>query len=105
MEKIYAQHGDVILYKVNEMPVTAKFIGKAKKGYIIEKGEGVHTHTLKEGDMDVYEDNDVLYFKCNSPCEIDHEEHHIQTIQPGIVRKVIEREYDYETEEARKVVD
>ena len=105
MEKIYAQHGDVILYKVDAIPATAKLVNKAGKGYIIEKGEGVNTHTLVDGDMDVYEDNGTLYFKCNTPRKIDHEEHRTQILQPGILKKVIEREWDYESEEARRVVD
>lgn len=103
--KITNQHGDVILYNVTEMPRTAKFIKKAERGFIIEEGEGVHTHTLLDGDMDVYEDNGTLYFKCNTPCRIDHEEHKVQIVQPGIIKKVIEREWDYEQEEARKTVD
>jgi hypothetical protein len=104
MEKIVYQHGDILL-KQSKLPVTAKFLCKATKGFVVEKGEGVHLHTLVEGDVDVYMDGETMYLKVNSPAKIDHEEHKIQTIRPGIVKKILEREWNYEDMESRKTQD
>lgn len=104
-EKIYAQHGDVLLVKVAEIPNDAKKL-KIKNGFIVEKGEGVHTHILKDvKGIEVYEKDGVLYLKVESPTELDHEEHHVKVLEPGIYRKEIENEFDYEDMEARKTRD
>lgn len=102
--KVINQHGDCIFVKT-ELPENAK-MKKAKKGFVIEKGEGVHTHTLFAGDMDIWVDaKGEMFIKANTPCTIDHEEHGKQVIEPGTYKKIIEREWDYESEEARKTQD
>lgn len=103
--KVINQHGDFLVIKCN-IPETAKFLKKAEKGFVLERGEGVHTHTLIEGDMDIFIDADgEMFLKANTPCTIDHEEHGKQIIEVGTGKKVIEREWDYESEEARKTRD
>ena len=59
MKKIIGQHGDVVLYQANNIPKTAKRI-KWQKGFILEKGEGVHTHTI-ETECEIYLDGDKMY--------------------------------------------
>lgn len=104
-EKVYAQHGDVNLYECMNIPKTSKLI-KATDGFVVEKGEGIHTHVIKEiKRTEIYEDNGVMYLHVKEQIELDHEEHGIKVIEPGIYRKEIENEFDYETEEARKTKD
>jgi len=104
-ETVYAQHGDVLLYKVDTIPQDCKQV-KAKNGFILEKGEGVHTHVIEKVDgLEVYEKDGVVFLKVDSPVELDHEEHGVKVIEPGIYRKEIENEFDYESEESRKTQD
>lgn len=103
MKKIYAIHGDVTLVVDNKIPKGAKQI-KCNKGFILEKGEGVHTHTI-ESECEIYEKDGVIYLKSDKPIILNHEEHGIQTLEPGIYHKEIEQVFDYEEMEARQVID
>lgn len=105
-EKVAAQHGDVLLYSVIDIPKGAKKIDGVKAGFIVERGEGVHTHILNDVDgVEVYEKDGVMYLSVSKAVELDHEEHGIIVLKPAIYRKEIENEFDYETEEARKTKD
>lgn len=57
MRKITNIYGDVTLYEVTEIPKGAKKL-KWKKGFILEKGKGVHTHTI-EDECEIYEHEGV----------------------------------------------
>ena len=125
MKKIANQHGDVVLEIVNSIPQGAKRIA-IYEGFIVEKGEGVHTHILRKkvpcciveeksplqlkdisNDVEVWSLNDEMFIKVQKGCEVilDHEEHGQQILKEGIYRKVIEREFDYEKEIERRVID
>jgi hypothetical protein len=99
--KIMYQQGDCIIVAVQNIPETAKLI----KTKIVEKGEGMNTHVI-EGDCEIYMDRDVMYLKVGNGASLKHEEHGTQVLEPNTVyKKVNEREWDYESEEARKVID
>ena len=106
MEKIYFQQGDVIGVEVDSIPKTAKRI-EAKGRFIVEKGEGVNTHELLNAEkFEIYQEGDTLYLKALEQDALWHTEHGTQVITPGkIIRRRIEREWDYEAEEARKTLD
>lgn len=105
MNQIVNQHGDLLLVKVDVLPKTAKVID-AKNGYIIERGEGVHTHIFPDvSGIEVFDDNGEIYVRVNKQTQLDHEEHGKQVVFPGIYKKRIERCFDYESMEARKVID
>lgn len=124
MKKIANQHGDVVLEKVQSIPAEAKQL-KAVHGFVVEKGEGVHTHVLKKvmpcsktaespltlkdisEDVEIWALNDTMFIKVKKggSVVIDHEEHGKQVLEPGIYKKNIEREYDYEANEERRVID
>ena len=92
------------MFRADALP--EKFVGKkVKPGFVVEKGEGVNTHTIVEGDCEFDIVDGVLWLKVNTPTKIDHEEHHEQTLAPGIVYKEIENEFDYEEMESRKTLD
>ena len=105
MKKIVNQHGDLILHEIKEIPKGAKRI-EVKNGFIIERGEGVHTHIFPDvSGIEVYELNGETYIRVSKQTQLDHEEHKKQTVNPGIYKKNIERVFDYETMEARNVID
>ena len=103
MDRIAIIHGDVTLYEAKEIPATAKKV-EWKPGFILEKGEGVHTHTI-ESECEIYEDNGSMFLRVSQPIQINHEEHGLQTLEPGIYRKDLEQEFDYEAMEARNTRD
>jgi hypothetical protein len=107
MEKARNQHGDVILKVVAEIPDGAKRL-KVSGVFVVEKGEGVHTHIITDTDqVEAYEKDGVLYLKTgDKPVNLTHEEHGTQTLEPNkIYRKDIEQEFDYESNEARNTRD
>ena len=106
MEKIVLIHGDVTFYEAAEIPASAKKV-MFEKGFVIEKGEGVNLHTL-ETECEIYIDGDKMYFQeLSEPIQVNHSEHGLRTVKTktGIAVKRLERVWDYEAEEARKVVD
>ena len=104
--KISNQHGDLLLEAITEIPATAKKI-VAHNGFVLERGEGVHTHIFPNIDgIEVFEDSaGQTYVRVSKKTFLDHEEHGKQVVLPGIYKKHIERCFDYETMEARKVQD
>lgn len=107
--KVSNQHGDLILKTVNVIPKTAKKIELENNSFVVEKGEGVHTHCLVADkltdNVDIYQDGETLFLSVKKLTELRHEEHGTQVLEPGIYRKVIEREFDYESMEARQTRD
>lgn len=103
MKEIYSIHGDITIVKVKSIPEdsTKK---QWKKGFVLERGEGIHTHTI-EDECEIYEYEGTMYLKVTDPIKIDHEEHGAQVLEPGIYRKEIEQVFDYEEMESKRVVD
>ena len=106
MKKIVLIHGDVTFYEADSIPENAKKVN-AGKGFVIEKGEGVNTHTL-ESNSDVYIADGVMYIKETSEkIRVGHIEHGLQEARTdtGIIYRDIEQDFDYEEMEARQIVD
>lgn len=123
MKRIVNQHGDCLFEMTDNIPKDAK-LQKVTDGFVVEKGEGIHTHILRKkcpcsvqesplkladikDDVEVWTLNDDMYIKVKKGKEVvlDHEEHGKQTLKEGIYRKHIEREYSYEDNEERRVID
>jgi len=100
------QQGDVILVRLDKFPDGVKKRKASERGQVLAEGEvSGHAHVLPtEVPVFVREDG-TLYVQTDTPVELVHEEHHVQTIAPGIyeVRKV--REVDPFTDEIRAVQD
>jgi hypothetical protein len=105
--KMKYQHGDVVFVAVDEKEIEGINGKKVTIGYVVEKGEGVHTHVItKCDDVMMYEKNGVLYLKANSDVVIDHEEHKEKVLPKGkVYKKYIENEYDAEKDESFKTRD
>lgn len=106
MIKLHTQQGDCLLELVTNIPATAKKMDMGEK-LIVLQGEGVNTHEIVDTDsIEAYTDGETLYLKTSSPVDIIHQEHGKTTLAPQkIYRRIIEREWDYESEEARKTQD
>jgi len=119
MKNMKAMHGDVGFEVVESIPEGSKKTD-ARDGFVVEKGEGIHTHVLRrkspcakrqvaikdiDADFEIYEISDTMFIKVKRETIIDHEEHGKQVLTPGIYRKHIEREYDANSDEERRVRD
>lgn len=110
MKQIYLQQGDVILSRVTEIPKDAKLVKLTKNSFVLEKGEGTNTHELRHprlaSVLQLFETKEEYFIKPKASLELVHQEHGTSQIEEGIIlSKVKEREWDYETEEARAVMD
>jgi len=106
MIKLHTQQGDCILEVVNIIPKEAKKI-KLSGAFIVLKGEGSNTHEITETDyIEAYQEGETLYLKTKKPVEIIHQEHGKTTLEPNkIYKRIIEREFDYESMESRQTRD
>ena len=105
MEKVKYQHGDLLLKEIKSIPAGAKKISIGES-FIIEKGEGVHTHLLETKGVEVYEKEGTLFVKTgNKKVELTHEEHGELIVKKGTYKLINEREFDYFDKELRRVID
>lgn len=103
--KITNQHGDLLFAKADGIPPGAKRVDIAP-GYVLERGEGVHLHTLEDIEgVEVFEEGGEIYVRVGIAARINHQEHGVQVLEPGTYKKANEVEWGYENEEARKVMD
>ena len=99
------QQGDVCLESV-KVPASAK----RKNGLVLAEGELTgHAHRLIVPGCvtaELFEEKGDLYLKVSGgEVELVHEEHAPQVIEEGEYRIGRVLEYDYDTEEARRVQD
>lgn len=106
MIKLHTQQGDCILGLVTKIPESAKKI-KLNRTLVVLKGEGVNTHEITDcSGIEAYEENGTLYLKTNKKVTFIHQEHGTTTLEPNkIYKRIIEREFNYENMEARRVRD
>ena len=99
---IRVQQGDLLLV-ADKLPDAAKKINTGAR-FTALRGEGVNTHDVV-GAFSAYEDADGTLFLVVENAKLIHAEHGTETLPSGTFRRVIEREFDYEAMEARKVED
>lgn len=110
----YYQQGDVLLKRIDRLPE-----GLIKlKGAILQEGETTgHKHQfIAINEVQLYTTgrttnertittNEQKYLIVNNVVELLHEEHKPIIVEPGIYEIDIVREYDYDANEVRRVVD
>ena len=102
MKTVKVQQGDLLLV-ADELPAEVKKINAGAR-FTALRGEGVNTHDVV-GSFSAYEDKDGTLFLEVDDAKIVHAEHGTETLPTGTFRRVIEREFDYDEMEARKVED
>lgn len=105
MDKAY-QQGDVIVKVRTEIPSGAKRVKPGQRGVVLAEGEHTgHAHVMDPEAVEMYERDGVLWLKVLAPTPLVHEEHHAQTIAPGVyeVSRVVE--VDPFADEVRTVAD
>ena len=96
--------GDAFFFK-SGIPEAARKLGPAGGRFVIARGEATgHAH-VAGGEIEVYEQNGVLYLKVTGPAEVTHEEHLPLPLPPGTWEVGVVREFDPFLEECRNVAD
>ena len=103
MKAVRVQQGDLLLV-ADKLPAEVKKINTDSGRFTALRGEGVNTHDVV-GAFSAYEDGDGTLFLVIDDAKLVHSEHGTETLPAGTFRRVIEREFDYEEMEARKVED
>jgi hypothetical protein len=97
------RHGDLFYKKVEEFKGEMVFEGKS---FRLAEGEATgHHHVLTAPRIKIYDDDGQRYVSLSKTGTLDHPEHGTITIQPGTYIEIREREFDYFSNEMRRVVD
>lgn len=99
------QQGDVILDSIESLPSNLK--AKNRQDNVLAEGEATgHHHRVHNGTiLEDAENPNMIYVEANENAFLTHEEHGRIDLNPGLYRFNIVREYDYEKEESRRVID
>ena len=103
-------HGEAILRKVGEVPSGAKKAQEGAKSFIIAPSETSGNHhciKVKDG-CELYEKDGVLYLENEVETEVfcvDATRHDSITLEPGVWKIDRAKEYDFISEEVRRVAD
>ncbi|MFW6272316.1 MAG: hypothetical protein ACOC2U_00880 [bacterium] len=101
----FLQQGDVLIKKIEKLPKNKNEVKRKKNGYILADGEVTgHAHRIDD-DIDLFENNNVLYMKNDHEVTLTHEEHGDVQIPDGIWQIGIVQEYDHFAEVARQIAD
>jgi len=101
------QQGDVLMFKVNEIPKTCKNKKPQNNEWVLAEGEATgHKHTVTLDGCKLMEDDDKqLWLRTSKSVTIKHQEHKAITIPKGKYRIGIVQEIDPFTEEIKKARD
>lgn len=87
------RHGDVIIERVDAVPKDAKLLkGRAELAYGEVTG---HAHRVDIGELFETKDGQ-LYLRTDKLANLTHEEHRTITLEPGVYKVTIKRQYNAE---------
>lgn len=102
MKKLF-RHGDLLLREVDQIPENLTI----QKNKVLALGEATgHHHKFTTGDVTIRVTTEGnKYVEIFVPATLSHEEHHPILVQKGKYELINEREYDYFSEEIKRVQD
>lgn len=102
--KLRAQQGDVVLRKIDCVPVGAKLI--TRKRCVLAEGEATgHAHVVDDEEAELLRDGERILLKLTRAATVVHEEHKPIQLSPGVWEIGRVQEYDYFSKMARPVAD
>lgn len=103
--KCIAQQGDVLLKKLDTMPVgDPKTV--AKRRLVIAEGEHTgHAHVIEDDEAELVMLGERMLLKLSRQATIVHEEHKPITLSPGIWEVGRVKEFDWFSQMERTVMD
>ena len=99
------QQGDVLMRRIDTLPEGCKEVKRQNGRIIVMHGESGHTHAISDIDALFLEKDGKFYLQVKKPVRLTHEEHHAQTVSPGIWEIGQVREKDWVSGLVRKVID
>lgn len=107
MKTYQLQHGDVIIKRIESLPVGVNPIQRQPIGLVVMSGESTgHHHVITKEGARLYELKGQMYLEVSAPdITITHEEHKSITIPEGIYEIGRVHEYDYFQEMERNIRD
>ena len=100
------QQGDVLIKKIEKLPSNAIEVERKNGKLILAEGEATgHAHSIAALGAMLLKDNGAMFLRANEVVALQHQEHNTISIEPGVYKIDIVREYDHFAEEARKVRD
>jgi len=105
----YQQQGDVLIFDEKKLPKGLTRIGEMNRGrLIVAEGEATgHMHAISEVDkVEMWKDDEgTIWLNVKEAVDLEHEEHGVQTLEPGVKRIGTVKEVDPFSEEVRRVTD
>lgn len=99
------QQGDVDIRKLTSMPSDAK-VDKNKTDNCLAYGEVTgHAHRISSGVVEFLKMGTQTFLRVKEEAALSHEEHKTIILPPGDYQYGGTQEFDYDTEEARRVAD
>lgn len=99
-----AQQGDVLITKLDCLPIGARKVISQKK-CILAHGESGHSHVIEDDEAELIQIGEKMLLTLGKKATLVHEEHKPITLEPGIWEIGQVNEYDYFSKMVRKVVD
>jgi hypothetical protein len=95
ISKNTAQQGDVILRKINTLPVGNKNTISTKKCTLAEGESTGHAHVIDDDESEMFSIGTQTFLTLGKPATIKHEEHKPITLDKGTWEVGRVQEYDY----------
>ena len=96
-QQFMARQGDILLVKVNNEQgffESTKEIEPQNGKLILALGEATgHSHYVPSSDGAMFEFDQEVYLRVNTPTELRHQEHDTIQLPIGIYKKIQQREY------------
>ena|SRR5665811_506821 len=102
--KLTAQQGDVLLRKINTLPLgESKSLARSKM--VVAHGESGHSHVIEDEEGELIQIGEIMILKLKNQATLVHEEHQAITLEPGIWEIGRVQEYDWFSKMHRVVMD
>ncbi len=103
----WIMHGDVILFCEESLPQGFAEMNSVYDATLADGEATHHYHRLFEGEFELKEcqKTKARWLKVVEPCHLRHQEHKEITVNPGVYRIDIQREYDPFEKLTRRVID
>lgn len=94
LAKTFAQQGDVILRKLDKMPV-GEISNKTRKRLVLAHGESGHSHVIEDDEVELIQIGERMLLNLTKAATVTHEEHRPIKLSPGIWEIGRVKEFNY----------
>jgi hypothetical protein len=100
-------HGEVRIYKIDEIPQGAQPVPRVNGQVVLATGETGNPHYIEAETATLLslEDELFLHVTGDRPVQVAHNEHNLGPVEPGVYGVGQKREYDHFQDMVRPVYD